>query len=175
MTDSLRYLNRNNFFTGRLLTAEDLSLEQEYFREKLKRHNRNLHGFGVVFGLDVSRRASEVIISSGLALDCVGNELVVPEPTKLTLPDRGETIFISLEFVEREVDPTPGNSSLTVNSRIEEIASAVFVKQNANSGHRHIKGRWMACGLTHGLVIARLRFSSGQWRIDRRYRRPFVK
>lgn len=160
------------------MTAEDLSLEQEYFREKLKRHNRYLHGFGVVFGLNVSRRPSEVIISSGLALDCVGNELVVPEPTKLALPNPqplGETIFISLEFVEREVDPTPGNSSLTFNSRIEEIASTVFVKQNANSGHRHIKGRWMACGQTHGLVIARLRFSSGQWRIDRRYRRPFVK
>ncbi|MGH9904335.1 MAG: hypothetical protein ACRD8U_01985 [Pyrinomonadaceae bacterium] len=144
MTDILRYLKRNNFFTGRLLTAEDRSLEQEYFREKLKRHNRFLHGFGVVFGLDVSRRTSEVLISSGLALDCVGNDLIVPEPAKLTLPDperMGETIFIGLEFVEREVDPTPGNSSLIVNSRIEEIASAVFMKQNSNSGHRHIKGR----------------------------------
>lgn len=160
------------------MTAEDLSVEQEYFREKLKRHNRYLRGFGVVFGLEVSRRTNEVVISLGLALDCAGNELVVPEPAKLTLPgpeDVGETTFISLEFVERDVDPAPENGSLILNARIEEIASAVFVKENVNSGHRHIKGRWMACGQAHGLVIAKLRFSSGQWRIDRHYRRPFVK
>lgn len=180
MINHLRYLKRNNFFAGRLLTAADLNLEQEYFREKLKRHNRYLRGFGVVFGLEVSKRSTNVIISQGLAIDCVGNELVVPGPASIPLPDSaklGETVFVSLEFAEREIDPAqvPANDSQTLNASIEEISSIVFLKQNANSGHRHIKGRWVACGQTHGLVIARLRFGSNQWRIDRRYRRPFVK
>ena len=69
MIATLRYLKRNRCFWGKLLTAEDLELEQEYFREKLKRHNRYLHGFGVVFGLEVSKNGRDVAISPGLAID----------------------------------------------------------------------------------------------------------
>jgi hypothetical protein len=68
------------------LTAEDLELEQEYFHEKLKRHNRSLHGFGVVVGLEVSRSARDVVISTGLAIDCQGNEIVVPENSLSPIP-----------------------------------------------------------------------------------------
>ncbi len=179
MITNLRHLKRNHFFTGRLLTAEDLSAEQEYLREKSKRHNRYLHGFGVVFGLEVSKRSAEVVISEGLALDCRGNEIVVAEPARLLLPrpeDFGTTIFLTLEFVERETEPVPvsGGSGME-NSRIQEASNALFTKGNANSAHRHVKGRWLACGQSHGLAIARLKFGSGQWRIDRRHRRPVIK
>jgi hypothetical protein len=180
MTPKLRYLKRNRFFSGKLLTAEDLELEQEYFREKLKLHNRYLHGFGVVTGLEVSKRGSAVVISPGLAIDCRGNEIVVPEPLEQSFPspDLGSTIFLSLSYMERETDPVPGllpNGSEMENSRIEESAVAVFEKGNANQGHRHFKGRWRACGESHGLTIAKLRCSSGQWRIDRRHHAPLIK
>ncbi len=180
MIATLRYLKRNRFFSGKLLTAEDLELEQEYFRERLKRHNRYLHGFGVVFGLEVSKSGGDVVISPGLAIDCQGNEIVVPEPLKLSLPSPGggSTLFLSVSYVEKETDPLPNpvpNCSEMENSRIEESAVAVFEKGNANQGHRHFKGRWRACGKSHGLTIARLRFSSGQWRIDRRLRAPLIK
>ena len=69
MIVTLRYLKKNRFFSGKLLTAEDLELEQGYFREKLKRHNGYLHGFGVVFGLEVSKNGRDVAISPGLAID----------------------------------------------------------------------------------------------------------
>ncbi|MCM3904979.1 MAG: hypothetical protein ND866_25050 [Pyrinomonadaceae bacterium] len=180
MIPTLRYLKRNRFFSGKLLTAEDLELEQGYFRERLKRHNRYLHGFGVVFGLEVSKSGADVIISAGLALDCQGNEIVIPEPLELSLTsaDLGSTVFLSISYHEIETDPVPAvapGSSELENSRIEEGAVAVFEKGNANQGHRHFKGRWRACGKSHGLTIAKLRFSSGQWRIDRRHHAPLIK
>ncbi len=103
MTAALRYLKRNHFFSGKFLTAEDLTLEQEYVREKLKRHNRYLHGFGVVFGLEVSKRGSAVVISPGLAIDCQGNEIVIPEPLEQALPNRdlGSTVFLSIKLFRK--------------------------------------------------------------------------
>ncbi len=180
MIATLRYLKRSRFFPGKLLTAEDLELEQEYFREKLKRHNRYLHGFGVVFGLDVSNGSSDVVISPGLAIDCEGNEIVVPDPLEQALPspDLVSTLFLSISYIEKETDPVPAvvaTCSEMENSRVEESAATVFGKGNANQGHRHFKGRWRACGESHGLTIARLKFSSGQWRIDRRYHAPLIK
>jgi hypothetical protein len=46
--------DRLRYFYGQMLHARDLQLEQAYFREKLKLHNRCLHGWGVVCGLDVT-------------------------------------------------------------------------------------------------------------------------
>jgi hypothetical protein len=46
-------LVRLRYFYGQLLGAEDFQAEQRYFREKLKLHNRCLHGYGVVCGLEV--------------------------------------------------------------------------------------------------------------------------
>jgi hypothetical protein len=44
-------LRRLKYFYGQLLSAEDFRTEQDFFREKLKLHNRCLHGYGVVCGL----------------------------------------------------------------------------------------------------------------------------
>ena len=44
---------RLNFFYGQMLSAADFRSEQAYFREKMKLHNRCLHGWGVVCGLEV--------------------------------------------------------------------------------------------------------------------------
>ena len=44
---------RLNYFYGQLLSAADFRTEQSYLREKLKLHNRCLHGYGVICGLEV--------------------------------------------------------------------------------------------------------------------------
>ena len=46
-------LQRLNYFYGQMLGAADFQTEQHYFREKMKLHNRCLHGYGVVCGLKV--------------------------------------------------------------------------------------------------------------------------
>ena len=45
---------RLNYFYGQMLGAADFRAEQDYFREKMKLHNRCLHGYGVVCGLRVT-------------------------------------------------------------------------------------------------------------------------
>lgn len=172
---------RNHFFPGRLLTAKDFELEQTYFREKLKLHNRSLHGFGIVSGLEVSQRQDKLIVTPGLAIDCEGNEILVPEPTGQPLPeilDGVTTIYLSVRYSEKETNPVgavrnPNGACEQI--LIEESFVTAFESRNSNQHHRHVRGRWQACGDPHGLVIARLRRISGQWRLDRRLQRPLVK
>jgi hypothetical protein len=169
---TVKTFRRNNFFVGRLLSAADLELEQNYFRSKLKLHNRLMHGFGIVSGLEVSS-------SSGVALDCEGNEIVVVEPFAQPLPSLSSdtSLFLTIHYREQQTNPTPalGSEALCEAAVIEEVFALDFESQNPNQNHRHEHGRWQACGKSHGLVLARLRKTSGHWRVDRRLRRPLVK
>ena len=44
---------RPRYYPRQIITPDDLMLEQEYFRNKLRRHNRLVHGWGVVCGAQV--------------------------------------------------------------------------------------------------------------------------
>lgn len=48
------HFDRLNYFYGQMLGVRDFQGEQRYFREKLRLHNRCLHGHGVVCGLEVT-------------------------------------------------------------------------------------------------------------------------
>jgi hypothetical protein len=81
-------LERIRFFASRLLTTDDLDREQAYFLARSRRHNRFLHGWGVVAGLEVGvSEANEVVVAPGLAIDCAGNEIAVEECVRIP-PDR---------------------------------------------------------------------------------------
>jgi hypothetical protein len=79
-------LERVRYFCRQLLTADDMTVEQEYFRQKLRRHNRYLHGFGVACGLSVEPAPDatnpwQVRVCPGYAIAPQGDEILVPEPT----------------------------------------------------------------------------------------------
>ena len=78
-------LKRVKYQHGMVLTAEDLTAEQEYLLRKQQRHNRYLHGWGVVFGLSVSVVDDEVIVEPGMAIDCAGNEIFLCNTRNYTL------------------------------------------------------------------------------------------
>jgi hypothetical protein len=83
-------LERVNYFPRQLLTADDMTADQEYFIAKLRRHNRYLHGWGVVCGLEVSvapttQNPWQVRIGPGYALGPYGDEIYVPNPVFLDL------------------------------------------------------------------------------------------
>jgi hypothetical protein len=87
-------LERVRFFQRQLLTADDMTADQDYFRQKLRRHNRFLHGWGVVCGLEVTAAATEGIpwrvkIDTGYALGPYGDEIYVAEPVFLDLAKCG--------------------------------------------------------------------------------------
>lgn len=172
-----RLLVRPHFFSGRLITADDLKQQQDYNREKLKRHNRSLHGFGIVSGLKVTIQAGTIVIGPGTAIDCEGNEIVVEATQELSPPPAIEdrhVAYVGVRYVEKFCDSvaTPkGEEAL----RIREGYEIVSGHENHNSGHKHLRARWLACGTSHPLVIAKLRRGPQGWRVDRRYRAPAIK
>jgi hypothetical protein len=175
MSGSLPF-KRPNFFNGKLLTAADLQLEQQYFREKLKLHNRSLHGFGIVSGLKVTVDSGQIIVEPGLALDCEGNELVVDTEQSIVPPDisGSGTMYLNVRFAEVGVDPTT-NFEGEEPAAIVESFELGFASENFNRSHRHLRARWLSCGQPHALTIAKLRRGAHGWRIDRGYRPPRIK
>lgn len=72
---------RPRFFAGQLLTEDDLSLLLDYTTAKRRLHNRSLYGPGVICGLGVTCDpcgGGTVAVHPGHALDCAGNDIVVP-------------------------------------------------------------------------------------------------
>jgi DNA-binding beta-propeller fold protein YncE len=117
---------RNNYFTGKLLLERDFSDEQEFMLDKMRHHNRRLHGWGVVCGLKVHEHPTPgcrdrfICIEPGTALDCCGHELVVRDEDCFditTLPaiqalqqqhdDALHTIQICLRYRECGSEPIP--------------------------------------------------------------------
>jgi hypothetical protein len=74
-------IERPRFFPRQLVTPDDLTLGQEYFRNKLRRMNRYLHGWGVVCGCDVQPLAGvagwKVRVCPGYAVGPQGDEILV--------------------------------------------------------------------------------------------------
>lgn len=75
-------MERPRFFAGQLLTEQELNDSQAYVLAKNRLHNRYLHGFGVVCGLQVSCHDCEgwVTVHPGYALDQCGNDVLVCKP-----------------------------------------------------------------------------------------------
>jgi hypothetical protein len=72
---------RPTFFAGQLLAEDDLDAISVYVTAKNRLHNRYLVGAGVVCGLEVRCHRSEggkVVVTSGYAVDCCGEDLYVP-------------------------------------------------------------------------------------------------
>jgi hypothetical protein len=87
-------LERVRYFSRQLLTADDMTADQEYFRAKLRRHNRYLHGWGVACGMLVAvapeaGKPWQVQIGAGYALGPYGDEIYIPDPVYLDLAQCG--------------------------------------------------------------------------------------
>jgi hypothetical protein len=83
-------LERVRFFPRQLLGAEDMNTEQHYFREKLRRHNRYLHGWGVVCGCEVkpaptAEKPYQVLICPGYIVTPQGDEILIGCPALFDL------------------------------------------------------------------------------------------
>ena len=110
-------LERARFFPGQLITAEDLTQDQVYLREKQRRHNRLLHGWGIICGLDVTTAGGCFVeVSSGYALDPMGDEIVVAESVRLDVcaenrTDEGRTGYLAVRYAMRATRPIAAEAS----------------------------------------------------------------
>jgi hypothetical protein len=169
---------RVNYFEGQLLSASDFQAEQEYFLARLRRHNRYLHGVGVVCGLKVSTASSsEIIVQPGVAIDCYGNEIHVPTPTRVSIPHLPGEQFVVLKYSEEEVAPVPIASATSDKdsegrafTRIREGFQIEILSANPAPGHRD-KG----CGRLHPICLAKIRKSRRSWKVTACGRRPALR
>jgi hypothetical protein len=89
-------IERPRYFPRQLVTADDLMLEQEYFRNKLRRHNRLLHGWGVVYGAKVCPIAKK---STGSGTETQMELWKVKVERGYLLGPYGDEIFIDCERI----------------------------------------------------------------------------
>jgi hypothetical protein len=75
------FAERPRFFPRQLITPDDLTLGQEYLRNKIRRHNRYLVGWGVVCGARVVKSADnlpwKVVVKTGYILGPYGDEILI--------------------------------------------------------------------------------------------------
>jgi hypothetical protein len=103
-------------------TAGDLSLEQGYFLQRLRRHLRLAHGWGVVCGLNVVPASAgnrwDFIVCPGYGIGPCGDEILVPSLVRFSLKDllwtrpldnRSDRAWIQVEACEDSAarEPAP--------------------------------------------------------------------
>lgn len=171
-------LKRLNYFHGQVLGIDELKTEQNYFLEKLRRHNRYLHGWGVVNGFDVSVRATTVVVEPGVAIDCTGNDILLADKWESPIPKKIEECFITLQYIEKLVDlvPTinvPGDVSGSGQacSRVEEGCQIELVDTDTNTGHDSMEPGTPGCGCLHPITIACLLKQDASWVVKQMGRR----
>jgi hypothetical protein len=103
------------------MTVRDFFAEQCYFNEKRWLINRMILGWGVICGLDVRQaedRPSTVVVTSGLAFDCCGREILVCEDQEVEIKpgpstcheekeqeDGEKKYFVCIEYRECKTEP----------------------------------------------------------------------
>jgi len=166
-------LRRVNYFTGRLLSAEDFGAEQAYHREKSRLHNRRLHGSGVASGLTVSLTGGTsrpaITVKPGVGIDPTGNELELDAERSVCVGIKARAFLVVLRYVERPVDPVPsfgtgGDADATGYALIEEDCELVLVPDDPP------RRRGDA-----GLSLARYVRAGSGWQRDRAFKAGRVR
>lgn len=164
-------LKRPNYVDVSRLSADDFRAEQDYQREKQWLHNRMLHGYGVVVGLEVGldeekNGSTKVTVAPGYALDGWGREIVVTEPLTVFLPGDRHDLVIYLKYMDQVSDDDPDKTTLahTPASQIVETAQVTF---EPAAGERALSA---ANREDYAIPIARLRRPHHEWQRDRDFR-----
>jgi hypothetical protein len=113
---------RPRYYARQLVTPDDLTLEQDYFRARLRRHNRYLHGWGVVCGAQVvnafqvgangqqQNRPWKVIVKAGYVLGPYGDEIFIEKDQCVDVRKLCVTPEPSDEDECLEAQPVPADS-----------------------------------------------------------------
>lgn len=101
---------RPHYYRGQLLLEDDFIAEQDYHAAGRRRHALDLHGWGVVRGLDVSAEGERAIaIGPGLAIDGNGNDIALREAAVLDLSAAGPGAVLTIAVVHEEEPVTDDN------------------------------------------------------------------
>jgi hypothetical protein len=121
----------------------------------LRRHNRALHGTGVLAGLEVTLEdaSGSLVVGPGIAIGREGELLVVECPIRMPAPTpregAGAPVLVELAFAEHPFAPVPVGDGEEF-SRIREDVEVRVCEEPGD-----------------GVVIARLLRSGDGWSVDR--------
>ena len=112
MTDEIK---RMRYFDGLFLTEEEFNLEQNYHNRMRRLHNRHLHSWGIVWGMDVVNGpgSKEVTVEEGMSLnrvlvagENVSQEIILTSDTLVDLSGyvAEDSVYIYISYFEEEVD-----------------------------------------------------------------------
>jgi hypothetical protein len=163
-----RQFERTHFFTGKVLSAEDLTREQQYQIGKRRLQNRFLHGWGVIAGLHVGLRSGpSIVVEPGIAIDCAGNEVVLEAPQTIAIADLVGRHFVVVRYVEVPTGEEVGLEGADY-SRVREAACVELSATNPDAHHRGMGRGTPGCGQSHGLCLAVLSQRGSRWRVSAR-------
>lgn len=120
-------VSRPVFSENQILSAADVNAIVAYGRDARMRHDRYLHSWGIVAGLDLiatnqSDTAGpyvEVSIAPGLAIDGAGREIVVTDSVRISEDD-----FSQLNLTDSANDPATDFYPVLLTGRDEQGAAA---------------------------------------------------
>jgi hypothetical protein len=156
-------LQRVHYFFGQVLSAEEFLDEQNYFRSRLRRLNRAVHGIGVIAGLGVSingkGKSAWVVIEPGLAVDAQGEEIEASESISLPLPlpVQGKTLLVQIRYAERPcrpvavASPDSGADARQYSRIVETYEAQLSPNPDASA-----------------VTLARLRYANRRWSVEGR-------
>lgn len=141
------------YYPRQLITPDDLTLEQNYFRDRMRRHNRLLHGWGVVCGALVcpatTKDANGVVsvapwqvqVQPGYILGPYGDEIILSCTRTVDLRTNGVS---GVTTDEPCVDvPDPWCSQVTVPRGTGPLYVAIKYKQSMT---RPVRVQPIGCG-----------------------------
>jgi hypothetical protein len=110
-----------NYYDHQFLGAADFKAEQDYHVNMRRMHNKLLHTWGVLDGLEVTATGTTVNVAAGRAIDSDGCEIILSDRTPLDLSQQtaGTPIFITIAYKERPSDHT-AEAGGEGDTRIEE-------------------------------------------------------
>jgi hypothetical protein len=151
-------LSRNRYFDGKLMNVDDFAEEQEYNRAKHRRHNRLLHGVGIVHGLGVSVETDShggprVVVEPGLAIAPDGEEVVVCERILIDPCPSGDPCYVSVYLLETPTRPVAALTDSTDGTEPSRIVESAGVAVSGVVADDH-------------LVIGRVIRGPDAWRVD---------
>jgi hypothetical protein len=97
---------RPHYYRGQLLLEDDFLAEQDYHAAARRRHALNLHGWGVVRGLEVTASGDAAVsIGPGFAVDGAGHEIELRDAVVLDLSagQGGTALAITVVFEDEPV------------------------------------------------------------------------
>jgi hypothetical protein len=157
-------LQRNNFFNGRLLSAEDLRAEQKATGIQVS-HLARADGDGVGWGFGVSvssvgPQRPRVLVRRGLALNRLGNLLHLPEDSEVALVPAAQAADAALGLFAECEPPRPQESLIGHGAYVLVVApssgysgTALVSDPNTTSAGRGACGaRFTVAGVRFRLV-----------------------